>query len=699
MITNSSALSLSSKTEDLDMAWQLFSKEFVTISDTCAPFKCVRVKQRHNPWITADLIKKMNVRDNLHKLASRKVDVNATSKYKKLRNEITREIKKSKKNFYDKLTEEHKSKPKSFWKELSKIMPSKVNMCSVPKDITPEKFNIYFSTIGQKTVNSLDNHDNNTSNTTQDKHLYWRGNTSIYTLEWKQVVVDDVYKNLKKLSLNSSTDVLGFDSKLLRLAADLIAPQLTYMFNLSIRYGYVPPDWKLARVTPIYKGKGDQNDPSNFRPISVIGHIPKLIEKEIHVQFLKYLMDHSFITPDQPAYLKNHSTQTSLHKVVDDWLDNMNNGLITAACFLDIQKCFDTIDHDLLIAKLKCYGIRGNEIEWFLSYLSGRKQKVKVNNNISEALPVDIGVPQGSVLGPFLFLLFANDLSNFVMDGCVNCFADDTVIYVTGRTISEVTTKLQGIINDVRQWYLGNRLKVNPTKSEVMYIGTPQRLKHLNSNSVLKYGNDVLSVTNNIRYLGLILDSNLTWCQHISSIIRSVAPKIALMRRLSSVVPQSLSSKIFTTYLRPCLEYGITVWGGCSEEGMNKVQKFQNLAARIVKKNYDYINHRGLDIVESLGWHTIRQRRDYHLSFLMYKCVHGQAPDYLRDNVLLLSEMNDIPTRNTHSLKVYVPKPNIEKYKESFHYMGSKIWNSLSINIQEAPSKAVFKKRYRENVV
>ena len=166
------------------------------------------------------------------------------------------------------------------------------------------------------------------------------------------------------------------DSKLLRMSAEMIAVELTHIFNLSIQTGIVPTDWKLARVTPVYKGKGDDTDPGNYRPISVVGHVAKLMEKEIQVQFVNYLKKYNFISYDQSAYLENHSTQTSLHRVVDDWLENMNEGFFTGVCFLDIQKCFDTIDHDLLLQKLQCYGVNGKEYQWFKSYLEDRQQTV-----------------------------------------------------------------------------------------------------------------------------------------------------------------------------------------------------------------------------------------------------------------------------------------------------------------------------------
>ena len=203
------------------------------------------------------------------------------------------------------------------------------------------------------------------------------------TLRQEYNLINDVLKYINSLGSKSSIDIHNMDSKLIFIAGPIIGHHLTHIFNLSITQGIVPDDWKIARVTPIYKGKGSRDEPGNYRPISVICHIAKIIEKIINVQLLDYLQKHDFISIDQSAYLKHHSTQTSLHRVIDDWLENMNDGLLTGACFLDIQKCFDTIDHDLLLAKLECYGIREHESSWFKSYLTKRTQKTRANGMLS----------------------------------------------------------------------------------------------------------------------------------------------------------------------------------------------------------------------------------------------------------------------------------------------------------------------------
>ena len=230
--------------------------------------------------------------------------------------------------------------------------------------------------------------------------------------------------------------MLGMDSFLLRLAAPIIAPSLTYMVNLSLSSGTLPTDLKTARVTPIFKNKGSADQAENYRPISVVSHVAKIFEKAVCNQVTKYLEDHSFITPMQSAFVPNHSTSTALHKVIDDLLEGMDENMISSLCFFDIRKCFDCIPYDGLLAKLDHYGIRNTEHQWFNSYLSNRTQYTVFNGDKSANIALTTGIPQGSVLGPCLFLLYVNDLVTVIKNSTINIYADDTLIYVSDECIN-----------------------------------------------------------------------------------------------------------------------------------------------------------------------------------------------------------------------------------------------------------------------
>ena len=249
------------------------------------------------------------------------------------------------------------------------------------------------------------------------------------------------------------------------------------MINKSLKSGAFEQNWKNARVTPIYKDGGDFNVKNNYRPISLIDHIAK-IEPLVSYQTIGFLEEHSFISMDQSAYLKRHSTQISLHRVVNDWLENVNDCAITGTRLLDISKCFDSINHTIRLKKLEMYGITSTELTWLFSYFRGRKQVVKFHQETSEFCYTTCGVPQGSVPGPIFFLLCINDISSFTVEACVlNMYADDVIIYTSETSKDELECRLQVCIDNISNWYSMNKLCVDNKKSNVMVIGSKWQLK------------------------------------------------------------------------------------------------------------------------------------------------------------------------------------------------------------------------------
>ena len=240
---------------------------------------------------------------------------------------------------------------------------------------------------------------------------------------------------------------------------------------MSLSSGVLPDDWKLAGITPIFNGKGAKTDNSNFRPISIIGCISMIAEREVQSQLMSYCIKHELITFDQFAFLKYHSTVGCLHRVIDDWYDAMNEGEYIMSCFLDAQKCFDCISHDLLLTKLSLYGINGTAHTCFHNYLTNRRQFVHVNGASSSPLTIDAGIPQGSALGPLLFI-FINDLPQQIENASINVFADDSAVYTTGKSFTDAKTKPQQSINDAAMRFNNKRLSVNTNKTVCMTLGT-----------------------------------------------------------------------------------------------------------------------------------------------------------------------------------------------------------------------------------
>ena len=672
---------------DTEITWEMWKNVFLEICNKHAPLIKARLKARKNPWITPDIVKMMYERDHLHAKAIKYDDPILMNNYRKLRNRITSEIEKKKFEHFSDMNNECKHNPRKIWEELKSVLPDKINFKSIPKNLNADTFNKYFVEAPQNL---------NSKFSKEPGDLYWKGPESIHAFRFKKIIVDDVTKYLSKLPDKSGGDVLGFDRKLLRASAPYISETLCCIINKSLASGCFH-DWKFARVTPVYKQAGDINMPGNYRLISVIGHIAKMIESLIGVQMIDYLEEYNFISLDQSAYLKRHSTITSLHRVIDDWLESMNDEMLIGAVFYDISKCFDSINHSLLLRKMSKYGFCGIEQTWFNSYLNSRKQKVNLNGQQSSFLLITDGVPQGSVLGPLLFMLFINDISNFTTDDCsLNLFADDSISYVAAHNIGELQMKLQKCVDGISQWYFKNRLTVNANKCKMMILGTSARLKlaSINDFNVMYEGNP-LDLVEKTKNLGLHLSSDLNWDTHIMELCKNLNYYLHLLRRLKRVLPKDLLMTVYKAYFQSKFDYGISVWGCTTQSNIDKIQRMQNRVARIITGCYDFINTRGLDLVDELNLQNITEKGNYFLCNLMFKSIHGLAPTYLSDSIVMNADVNEHNTSGAQNRNVYQPRPRIEKYKNSFLYKAGELWNALPPSVKESPDLDTFKQRYK----
>jgi hypothetical protein len=678
---------LSKNLNSFDDIWHLFKAKFLEISEIHAPTKTIRVKNRYNPWIDKEILILMYRRDFLKRKAINNHLL--WKEYKSIRNKVHKLCKLKKKAFFDNLIESNAKDSKSLWKSINKLTGKSVQATPSPH-ISADNFNEFFATIGANVANKFGPLDSNY------QHKI-KGAQSIYSFNFKNINCSDLLKQLKKLDSGGNIDVLGFDSKLLHLSCDILAPLLTKLFNISLNTSYVHDDFKFARTTPIYKGKGDRDSESNYRPISVISHLAKLLEREVQKQLLAYLYDHDFISTDQSAYRKGHNTQTSLHKFIDDIIDNICDDLYTGTVFLDIQKCFDTINHDILFQKLNHYGISKSPLSWFRSYLTNRKQLVRCHNTLSSVKDINIGVPQGTVLGPILFLIYINDLPQNINLAKCNIYADDTAIYSASNSISDLNLNLQVCLDDAVKWYNYNRLSINSSKSMSMLFTT----KNNNDGNALhfKIGNDTLPQVDKTDYLGLRIDQNLLYDQHILKMCTSINLRLSKFRRLRSVMSFDTARKVIETTIQPLFDYAITLWGFSSNKNINKIQRLQHQAARIIFQNFDYVNTRGEDLLTKLKWQNILERRNYFMSVLTYKCLNEQAPTYLSDYLSFYNNIrsSDRPSRIDDSI-LHTPKPNktLKIFESSFQYQSPTIWNNLPQDIRNSPSISSFKNMYKK---
>lgn len=654
--------------KNIDEAWTKWSTQVTYVMNKHAPLRHHRVKHRQNPWMTREILTLMYQRDHLHQQMLKFPDnTSLRTDYRKVRNKVVKLIQQTKRDYYTTQVQGNKG-AKEMWKTLKPLI--KTNSRDSYPPISPDQFNEFFTQIGP---------DLHAKFTTPDV-LHWTQPEAVHSFNFSEIDEEYLLDLLTALPLHSNLDILCFDSRLLREGAEVLVSSMTAIFNLSITQSSLPNDFKTARVTPVYKGKGSTNEPGNYRPISVIPHVAKLLEKCIQFQLVSYLDHYKFISCHQSAFIKGHSTQTSLHKLFDDMLDNINDGFSNGVCFFDLAKCFDTIDHKLLVMKLEKYGIRGKSLLWFENYLSNRTQVVNLYGCSSATGSIRTGVPQGSVLGPILFLLFINDFPSCLTTTSCNLFADDAEIHVPGSSLPEIETLLQCDVNNAIAWFTRNKLTVNTNKCfSMLFSSRPdpnQKLK-------LHAGNVDIACEHSSRYLGVYPDSNLKWDVHVTNLCKKVSPKLALMAKLKNILPPKCIERIYHCIIQPHIDYCLTVWGFTDNKYIDLVQRLQNRAARIVTGMYDRIQTRGIDLVKRLGWQTVRERRDYFTVLLVHRAIHETAPVNITDLFTLTSTLNPRLTRSSSRNNLYVPKVTRHAYNQSLQLNGSKIWNELPLSIKE----------------
>ena len=606
-LSKSSKLLSVSGIDNIEDAWSVFNHEYLKICNLHAPLIQHRINttRKPSPWMTGDIMQLMHERDMLHKRATKSKKPVDWELYKSSRNNINILIRKRKKVLFLNKIFTDSSNKHHLWKSLETVLPSRKYGDNMVKETSPDSFNKFFTSVGVNLTKTLQS----------DNLPSIKANPPSSSFDLSPISSSFVFHALDSLPDKTGLDVINHSNALLKAAAPVISDILRDIFNKSIHSAIFPKDWKKALVTPIYKGKGSKCEPTNYRPISITSTISKIFESAINIQITNYLIVNNIITSHQSAYLSGRSTQTALHAIINYLTNSIDDGYITDLCALDMAKGFNTVSHKILLHKLSFYGFSTLCCNFFKSYLTDRSQKVKGFTSFSNELPINIGVPQGSILGPILFLIYINDLPNIFINCKCHLYADDTTIYCRAKTTHEAEKCLQSNLDRVSRWFQENQLVVNVSKSNIMLIGS--KASTSNSSIVTSLNGQNLTHVSNIKLLGLQIDSVLNWKLHIDSIGNTLSSKVGLLHRLSRFVPQKLLIIIYTTLVQSVIDYALTLWGSCHKTYLKTLQRIQNRCARICTNNFDYKTSSS-SLLKQLKWMDISTRYTYFTGILMY---------------------------------------------------------------------------------
>ena len=505
----------------------------------------------------------------------------------------------------------------------------------------------------------------------------------------------DVQKQLRQLPIRKATGLDGIPARLLRAAASHIHIPLAHICNISMQTGVFPDEWKSARVTPIFKA-GARDDVGNYRPVSILPVVSKLLERVIHDQLYQNLSENGVLSEWQSGFRPGFSTATAATYLVDHILAGMDNKMspvqeLTGAIFLDLKKAFDTVDHDILLAKLEHAGVRETELEWFRSYLSGRSQVVSIDDAVSEKQGVECGVPQGSILGPLLFSLYINDLT-YVTSKCkLVLYADDTVIYFSGSDYNAIRSALSEDFNIIADWLSANKLTLNISKTKSMLFGTSNMLSKSQALDISFESNSIEQVAD-FKYLGLTLDSELKFDVHLSALVKKIASRIGVLGKVRNYLSQKHLTMVYNSIVQPHFDYASTVWSNTCAKYTDPLVSLQGRAGRVILGVH---KHTPTDeVVRDLNWTPLRARWNCQRALMMFKVANNRVPSYLASGFTSLSKAYSDGVRVTRGQmdRNFKPSPaGTEWGRRRLASHGSYLWNALPKDVKATQSITVFK--------
>ena len=710
----------------------VLTSDFVWRLDACtnrhAPVKKLsqkEIKLRLKPWITVEIRKLMKVRDCLNKRKHNDpANETVANAYKRARNRVKNEILKSKRKYQKSYFEKHNSDIKKTWEGIRKLVNVKKT-----SDFSISQLNLNGKIIDDPTAiaNSFNNFfanvgPNTEKNVPKVPHIspsFYLKNRVQLDFIIAHISEQDILDIITALPIKS-TGPASVPIKLLKLVADIIVVPLCRIINLSFTTGVFPDILKVAKVIVLHKG-GSTQDMNNYRPISLLSIFDKIIEKLMHARLYEFLELHNILFLNQFGFRKFHSTSHSLVEITEEIKESIDNGKYGCGIFIDLKKAFDTVNHKILLSKLEHYGIRGSLLKWFESYLTNRTQYVFLNGVSSDTMRMSCGVPQGSVLGPLLFLLYINDLPNISDKLKFFLFADDTNIYYESDNLKSLEKIVNQELKSLSLWLNVNRLALNVSKTNFVIFRSAQ--KPMNHNVTLILNRKAIEQKDHVKYLGVLVDEHLTWKHQIDNVSKKISRGVGILSKLRNFVNKDILINIYYCLVNSHLVYGIESWGSACATFTNKLVVLQKKAIRIISGN-QYFQLYGEPagplpasnpLFCSLHILKFNDLFKFSIAKFVYSTLCGFSPEFFSDWFTYIHDVHHHATRSSSTIvcdnyfdigseestyQLYICGTRLVLYGDRLiKVYGSKIWNDIPYDIQDALSIATFKEKFKNYIL
>ena len=695
---------------DIEYAYQSFTDTLKKILDDIAPVTKTTVNDKiliRDPWMTKGLITSSNKSNSLYRKSVGKPKTHPTHmNYVAYRNKYNQLKRLAKQLYYAKLFEKYHNNAKMVWKTIKTILNRstdktiitkafKVNGNTItdPKDISDE-FCKFFTNIGTIYASNIPPSNNQSDSYLKKKRL--PNTKSIYLTPTDH---NEILKILQDLKPKKSAGHDNITPELLKQIDTHVAYPISILTNKSITSGIVPEFLKLSKVIPIFKSKS-RDDLANYRPISLLPILSKILEKVIHKRLYTFLDSGKILNEKQFGFRKKHSTTDAVTKFINDIGKSLDNKESVLAVYCDLSRAFDTINHEILLRKLQYYGIRGHALKWFLSYLTKRKQYVNYNGQNSEVKSINIGVPQGSVLGPLLFIIYVNDLPDCLTNTGSILFADDTTIYGHNMNIDDLFNVMTFELQSLMDWFNANKLSLNLTKTYYMLFTNSKTVPKQRPD--IQIGNNTVTHTSCMKFLGVFIDENLKWDKHIEKTSKRINSAFYAINQAKHSLNRKYLTQLYYSLVYPHLLYGIVLWGNTYNIYLNKLIVLQKKIIRAITGTM--FNAHTQPLFKSLNILKLTDIYKLQVAKYVHSYVTNSLPFSLMDIFTPLNYCGN-NTRQSEARKLRLPKTRTIIATRSIANMGPKIWNSIKseLYLNKDPKRIIatkcFTTRYKNSLL